>query len=336
MQTKRTYTILETIWWTRIPVLVLTLISTTVVVLYELVHIHWIKIPWLPISMIGVAVAFVVGFKNNSSYGRQWEARQIYGAMVNCSRSWGAMVLNFVTDEFAQDKPSKEEIAKVHQKLIYRHIAWLTSLRYQLRQWRSWEHNRLADLKQRALAPESLTKLEEWLPDLLAKDEMEYVLSKNNPCVHLLRKQSDDLQELKSKGLIDDFRHMELQKLITDLYTQQGKAERIKNYPFPRQYATVNLFSVWLFVFMLPCGMLSAFDQIGEGFVWMTIPFSIIVGWIFVTMELIGDYSENPFEGLWNDVPISTLSHTMEVDLREMLNETALPNKLEPVRGIQY
>ncbi len=53
--------------------------------------------------MVGTAVAFITGFKNNASYDRLWEARQIYGAIVNSSRSWGIMVVDFVTPKHAQN-----------------------------------------------------------------------------------------------------------------------------------------------------------------------------------------------------------------------------------------
>ncbi|WP_231433745.1 MULTISPECIES: bestrophin family ion channel [unclassified Chryseobacterium] len=82
---------------------------------------HWISIPWLPVSLVGTAVAFYVGFKNNQSYDRVWEARKIWGAIVNSSRSWGVMVNSYVKN----GQYSDEEIKKIKTNLIYRHIAWL-------------------------------------------------------------------------------------------------------------------------------------------------------------------------------------------------------------------
>jgi putative membrane protein len=51
-------------------------------------------------------------------------------------------------------------------------------------------------------------------------------------------------------------------------------------------------------------------------------------------MELVGDYSENPFEGLGNDIPMLSLCRVIEIDLREMLGETDLPPAIQPVNGI--
>lgn len=60
---------------------------------------------------------------------------------------------------------------------------------------------------------------------------------------------------------------------------------------------------------------------IGDHFVWLTIPFSIIIMWIFFAMERVGDTSENPFEGMGNDVPITTISRGIEIDIREMIGD---------------
>ena len=78
--------------------------------------------------------------------------------------------------------------------------------------------------------------------------------------------------------------------------------------------------------------MLNIFSSMHTGnFVWLTIPFTILVSWVFILMEMIGEYSENPFEGLYNDVPITSLSRSIEIDIRQMLDETDLPDKIEPV-----
>jgi hypothetical protein len=114
-----------------------------------------------------------------------------------------------------------------------------------------------------------------------------------------------------------------------DLYTQQGKCERIKNFPYPKQYGTLNLMFTRLFINLVPFGMLNEFAKMGEGFVWLTIPFSALVAWVFNMMERIGEASENPFEGGANDVPITAITRTIEIDLREMLGERDVPQATE-------
>ncbi len=79
----------------------------------------------MPLTLIGIAVAFYVGYKNNSAYDRTWEARKIWGGIVNSSRSWGAMINGYVTNEFAETPVENAELEAIRKKLIYRHIAWL-------------------------------------------------------------------------------------------------------------------------------------------------------------------------------------------------------------------
>jgi len=98
------------------------------------------KIPWVPVSVIGTAVAFYVGFKNNQSFDRMWEARKIWGGIVNESRTWGMMVDSFISNFFADKKVSDEELKVIKKRLIYRHIGWLYAHRSQLLVTTSWEH----------------------------------------------------------------------------------------------------------------------------------------------------------------------------------------------------
>ncbi len=160
------------------------------------------------------------------------------------------------------------------------------------------------------------------------------ILSKTNKAAHILALQSDNLKSLLEKGLIEDFRHMELEKILVELYNQQGVSERIKNTPYPRQYTTLNLYFIRIFVFLVPLGMLQEFEKLGGHMIWLGIPFSALSCWIFTTLEKIGESTESPFEGSANDVPISQMSRTIEIDLREMLGETDLPPALQAVNNI--
>ena len=84
----------------------------------------------------------------------------------------------------------------------------------------------------------------------------------------------------------------------------------------------------------MPFGLVSEFHSLGAYGAWWSIPFTVIIGWVYVMMELVGDYSENPFEGLGNDIPMLALCRTIEIDLREMLGETDLPPKIEAINGV--
>ena len=328
MHVGRSFGLKEAIIWTRRSILSFIIIAAIPTVLYEVLDLNWLGIPWLPVALIGTAVAFLIGFKNNATYDRLWEARKIWGAIVNSSRTWGIMVKDFITNKHASDPLPDQELKAIHKRLIYRHIGWITALRYQLRQPRAWEtmsQKANQEYKKVFKVPEEQVPMEEELSKFLSAEEMEYILGKKNRATQLVGQQSKDLRELLDKGHIEDFRHMEMENLLALLYDHQGKAERIKNFPYPRQFATLNLFFVWLFVLLLPFGMLQEFDKLGEYMIWLTIPFSVMVSWVFHTMEKIGEATENPFQGGANDIPMANLNRTIEIDLKDMLDEKDLP-----------
>jgi len=333
MYVGKRYPLLGLINWSKKYILIFIIIDTIPILLYKLLDWHWLAIPWQPIALIGIAVSFYLGFKNNSSYDRLWEARKIWGGIVNTSRTFTIMTRDFITNEFANEKLSKDELNQIHKSIIHRHVAWLKALTYQMRIPKPWEHSTKLEetLRKDAEIHHEVNHFEKLKP-YITSEEYNYIMSKGNKASHLLSLQSKELLKLKLSGQIEDFRHMELEKILGELYTLQGKSERIKNFPFPRQYATVNYLFVWIFLILLPFGMLTVFNDslsnLSSG--WLVFPFTLLVSWVFILMELVGDYSENPFEGLYNDVPISTMARSIEIDIRQMLDETEIPGPLEP------
>ena len=336
MYTKQSFSTKDMVLWTRRETILLTFIALIPVIAYELLDQKWLHLPWLPIAVVGTAVAFIISFQNNASYDRVWEARKIWGGIVNASRAWGYGAKDFVTDEFADEDVADAELKAIHTELISRHVAWLTALRHAMRQPRPWEraldHPTNKEWAEMIGVREHRVSLEEELEGDMPPEELAYVLSKSNKPAQILSLQSKRLRELRSRSLIDDFRHVELQHVLNELVALQGKSERIKNFPYPRQYATLNSKFMWIFVLLLPFGVMFEFDKIGselsasypligDHFVWLSIPFSVLVMWVFNTMERIGRVSENPFEGTPNDVPITTISRGIEIDLREMIDQ---------------
>ncbi len=352
MYTKPKYSARDMAAWTRKDTLLLTVIAAIPVIAYELLGQKWLHLPWLPIAVVGTAVAFILSFQNNASYDRTWEARKIWGGVVNASRAWGFAVKDFITNTFCERKRSAEELQAIHSELVGRHVAWLTAFRHAMRQPRPWEVQLdAATNKEWAEAigvREHRIPLEEELAENLCEDELAYLLKKSNKATQLLAIQSRRLRELREENLVDDFRHVELQKMLDELVALQGKSERIKNFPYPRQYATLNQTFLWIFIILLPFGVMTEFDamghkvaeafpRIGEYFVWLSIPFSVLVMWVFHTMERIGRVTENPFEGTPNDVPITTISRGIEIDLREMIDQdpSAIPPAIEARHNTQ-
>jgi putative membrane protein len=313
------------------------------VTIYVVSGWKWLNIPWLPLSVLGTAVAFYVGFKNNSAYDRMWEARKIWGAIVNSSRAWGSTVKSFVSNQFAENPVPAENLASIKKRLIYRHIAWLYALRGQLLANMPWEHvSQQGHVGRKAhkyrkhfgvgLVDDEVTRVE--LELMLPKGEYEEMIRFKNAATQIMDRQAEELAGLREQGLINDFRHVALQELIYHFFEHQGKCERIKKFPLPRQYAYMSFVFIDIFIFLLPFGMVSELSKLGSHGVWLAVPFTILVGWIFIVMEIIGDYSENPFQGMANDIPMLSICRGIEIDLMEMLGETKLPPEIEAKDGI--
>jgi putative membrane protein len=338
MHTGRRYRLLQTLAWSRLNIALPLLWAIVACALYELLELRWLALPWLPMSAVGVAVAFYLGFKNNASYGRLWEARMIWGAIVNASRAWAFSARDLVTDLHASQPVDADAMQRSRESLVQRHVAWLDALRHQLRQLRTWEHQGPA--YQRAREASNVPEYKEDLRHVLAQsidaDEVDEVLAQINPAARLLANQSRELSKLRAAGLLDGYAHMQLQSLLQALVGEQGKAERIKNFPFPRQYATINTFFAWLFALLVPFGMIEEFSGMGDGLAWLVVPFSTLVSWVFLTTDQIGEWSENPFEGLANDVPISTMARGIERDMLQMIDRAELPPAREPYGMLQF
>ncbi len=303
--------------------------------LYTFAGWTFLAIPFVPIATIGTAVAFYVGFKSNSSYDRLWEARRVWGSLVNASRSWSIMVLDYITNRDAPDPLPANELHQIHHELIYRHLAFMTALRVQLRQKPVWTQHRdpAHDMIER-IAEFRQCSLDKELSRFMSKAEVEALIKHPNPATILLRQQSAQLANLRALGHLSDFHHIDLTRMLTEFYNQQGASERIKSFPFPRQYAFFSFVFVWLFIFVLPYGLLTEMAKISGWHIWLTVPFFTIIAWVFNTMEVVGDTSENPFENSINDVPLTAICRVIEIDLRDMLGETNLPQRVQPVNSI--
>ena len=342
------YRFKDMVTWTLRESLLFIALATALVIVHKVFDQSWLALPWTPIAVLGTAVAFVVGFQNNAAYERLWEARKIWGGIINTSRTWGMHVQAMVGMNHARDLTDDPELKEHIRILTYRHIAWLTALRYAMRSPKPWEQFMSSSSNRKwsihTYIPERRHSLEDALADYLDAEEMEYVLSKSNKQTALIYLQSRHLRRLKDRDLLWEFSFLELEKILQELLTLQGKSERIKNFPYPRHYATIGHHFVWLFIFLVPFGVVPQFSalaatqqvahpQMAPWLDWASVPFCAMLCWVFHTMLRIGRAGENPFEGTANDVPISGISRDIETNLRQMLDED--PQTIPPAFPIE-
>ncbi len=297
-------------------------------IFYCYYYLGWthIDIPFQPLSVIGIAVAFYIGFKNSQSYDRFWEGRKIWGGIVNQSRTWAANVLCLVNGD-----------RETHRILIYRQLAWINALRVQLRQPSVFSMKEDRSVQKLYDRHGDRNPVCAGLDSFLTEAEDAELQNRKNVATHLIKNQGLHLKQLLEAGKITEFDKQIFHHNLEELYNLQGMCERIKNTPFPRQYAYFSTLFTWIFVILIPFGLLNVFagelTELSEAnqwwYIFLMIFFSVLISWIFSTMEKVGSNSEDPFEGRINDVPMTALCRTIEIDLKDMLDEKDLPEKVK-------
>ena len=273
----------------------------------ELLQPLQFHLPFPLVATLATALAIFLAFRNNSAYDRWWEARKIWGGVVNISRTIGRQVMTLTS----LSKCPAEDVAAFQREFVYRHLAWINALRLQLRGSDKWDEVRT----------------------LIGDEEFEWLSQRRNRATQLVHKQGLRLAEARRDGILIEARYLEiLDESLTQLYELQGKAERIKNTPLPRQYDYFPRVFMFLFVTLLPAGMITELQKVNSD--WLVIPLATVVSFMFYVLMRVGEFNEDPFDGRFTDTPMTALCRTIEIDLREQLGETDLPPKAEPVDGI--
>lgn len=288
---------------------------------YAKLKLTSIALPFLPVATIGTAVAFYVGFKNNASYERLWEGRKIWAEIESLSRMWGTLVA---------EMSLPAEISSDEKKvLVYRQLAWINALRLMLRSTHVYQNEEIGSTQQVHLVVRKggpidfHSELSTVLSDFLSPEDVSATVANPNAACAIINMQIKAILRLADEGLSDEISD-KLYEIVKSCSQQQSAAERLNNFPFPRQYAYFSSLFVNIFILLLPFSLLSELKT----HIWLVMPFSILISWVFFTMEKVGDSSENPFENGINDVPLSSICRSIEIQLRCSLGETELPAEL--------
>lgn len=273
-----------------------------------------LAVPFVPIGVLGSALAIFVAFRNNSAYGRWWEARQLWGNLVHYSRVFARLIMTFVDSHRHTAQFNPEAAAPFQREMVRRQIAFAHALRLHLRRQESWED------------------LRPFLPEA----EYTELLGKQNKPNWILYRQGSRIYDAMANGTLQGFDSFQLEGCLAQFANYQGACERIKDTPLPRQYDFFTRLFVWLFATVLPFGLLSLFTA-APALAWLIIPLSVLIAGVFTIMEKTGAVNEDPFENRITDVPLTALCNTIERDLLEQLGgEQVLPEKLQPVDGYLF
>ena len=244
-----------------------------------------ITIPLSIPAILGTAVSLLLAFRTAQSYERWWEARTVWGAIVNDSRSFIRLVNQFVPQDGADVKIFAD-----------RQIVWVYALGEALRK-----------------QPFS-NKVVEYL-------NAHQIDAVNIPNA-ILDEHSYHVRQIAQKGLISDFKEVQLNEVIMRLCDNMGKCERLKNTVFPRAYSILIHTLIYVFAYILPFGL-------EDSQLTLEIITTIIIPLIFISIEKTAIIMQDPFENTPVDTPMTSIAQTIEINILQMIKEKEIPVKKE-------
>jgi putative membrane protein len=274
----------------------------TITILYTKFGYTWLGASGVPLAIIGGALSVFLAFRNNSAYDRWWEARSLWGSLVNTARTFARQILTMVDEPGEKGEPGLSKEALVQMQIAYVH-----ALRCHLR-----KQNPFPELEAR-----------------LPADVVDHLRTQRNVPIGMLLLKAKALRQYFDQKRIDTIQFTSIDRTLTDLCNVQGACERIKNTPLPRQYHYFPRLLVFVYSLLLPIGLV-------EGLGLVTPVVSTLVSFMFVSLETIGQEIENPFENTVHDTPMSALTRSIEINLLQNLDETNLPPDVRPVDGFVY
>jgi len=310
MIVKRSFDLRKVFWNIRFETLTTLFVAIVIFVLHRNKIID-LALPFSIAGILGSALAIFIAFRNQSSYARWWEARTIWGGIINNSRIFARQIIANVNNAVAIGKATKEDANIYKKEMIDRQIAFAHSLRLHLR-----KQNNLEEFQH-----------------LLCEKEFEEIKQKQNRPNILLRTQGLRIKEAMQKEILGAFDNISMEPNLATFSNWQGACERIKNTPLPMNYQYFTKLFLYVFIFVLPLCLIGDFTKMNIDF--MVIPVSFVICFIFAVMNRVGEINENPFENQMSDIPMTALCNTIERDLKEMLGEP-MPEKLEAKNGYLF
>ncbi len=265
-------------------IIAITVYALLIAIFYNKYHFVRITIPLAIPAVLGTVISLLLGFRSNQAYDRWWEARHIWGAIVNDSRTLARQVMTFTHNGY-----NSKEVAAFQERVIRRQIGWAFSFGRHLRN-------------------ESPMK---GLSDYLDPKELQQVSQVDNVPSALLDHMGADLRLALEQGWINSYQQVELDRTISRICDAMGKCERIKNTVFPSTYSLYIHLSLMLFIGLLPFGVIEYF-----GFV--EVPLVVAISACFLLIEKMAIHLQDPFENKPTDTPVTTIAASIEKNLLQL------------------
>ena len=269
-------------------------ITITGVLVYYLTTAFENVIPPIPLAIptfLGTAISVVLSFKLSQSYDRWWEARKIWGTIVNDSRNLTIQLFSFVV-------PGNEEAIK---QIIYRQIAWCYCLGQSLR----------------GLDPTQ--KLEKYI----SSEEVKSLHDQTNKPLALLNQNAAEIAALNYNNQLDRFSHIQINNMIVGLTNSMGMAERIKSTIFPVTYRLFLHMVIYVFIVTLSIALRDLES-------YFEIPLLLLVASFFFLLERTATHLQDPFSNKPTDTAMTAIATNIEINLKQLLKERNVPEPQQP------
>ena len=250
-----------------------------------------------PFTLLGIALSLFLGFRNNASYQRWWEARGLWGQLVYDARSLCRQALSYIDE----DNPIGRD---TQRRLIHLSIAFSHAVRHRLRETSPWE-----DIE-RFVEPVHHNKMRQ---------------AKNLPD-YLMRLMGKELGYCRQQHLLSEQMVQNMDERLNSMTVVLAACERIYNTPLPFAYTLLVHRTTYLYCFMLPFGLVSSLG-------WVTPLICGVIAYTFFGLDALSEELEEPFGLAPNQLALTALSRTIEINLLEALGEIDLPPDIVPIKG---
>ena len=250
-----------------------------------------------PFTLLGIALSLFLGFRNNASYQRWWEARGLWGQLVYDSRSLCRQALSYIDE----DNPVGRD---TQRRLIHLSIAFSHAVRHRLRETSPWED------VERFVEPKHHSKMHQ---------------AKNIPD-HLMQLMGKELGYCRKQHLLSEQMVQNMDERLNSMTVVLAACERIYNTPLPFAYTLLVHRTTYLYCFMLPFSLVSSLG-------WVTPLICGVIAYTFFGLDALSEELEEPFGLAPNQLALTALSRTIEINLLEALGETDLPSDIVPIKG---
>ena len=285
----------------KVELVVVSIYAIGIVILHDVIHLDHMSIPLGIPALLGTTISLILGFRISQSYDRWWEARKIWGAIVNDSRTLIRQVMTFM------NTGNPEEDQKTYEDFVNAQVGFCFSLAKSLRGLDPLDRLRknFTESEWKAISRESN------VPNAILK-------------LHAMR-----LKMAIDRDVVTGFETIQIDSTIARLTDHMGKAERIKSTIFPVTYTILVEFLLYLFVMLLPLGLT-------EYFGYLVAPLLILICVPFFLLEKTAINLQNPFNNNKTDTPMITISKTIEMNLNQMIGKDFKKETKNPEDGPFY